>query len=143
MDALDILKSDHERMNSLYDQLKTASVAQERKKLFGQLHSELLAHTQVEETVFYPAFKNYPDFQSILSDSYEDHRNIRNRLKKVSDDGIEDTQEIDSIMRLVTDHFEREENELFPMVRKLMKRSERETLGRHLQAAKSEPAAAA
>lgn len=139
MDALDVLKSDHEKVRSLYEQIKTDSAP---TGLMAQLREELTRHARIEETVFYPAFKNYPEFRGILGNSYADHREIKNRLRQLEDNGV-DLPALEMLMSKVEEHAQEEERTLFPMVRKLMKRSEREVLGRHLIAAKSESAEAA
>jgi hemerythrin superfamily protein len=134
MDALDVLKSDHERVSSLYRQIKAAGSA-DRAMLLDQIKNELLIHTHIEESVFYPAFKNYPDCQDIVARSYNEHREIKSLLGNV-DAGRPDL--LDEVMSKVQAHVQEEEGEFFVKVRKIMKRSERETLGRHLLAAKSE-----
>jgi hemerythrin superfamily protein len=141
MDALDVLKSDHEKVRSLYEQIKAGSESGMRSGLMAQLRVELNTHARIEETVFYPAFKNYPEFRGILGDAYADHREIKNLLRQM--DESSGLQGLDELMSKVESHVKEEENDLFPMVRKLMKRSEREVLGRHLIAAKSERSEAA
>lgn len=146
MDALDILKSDHERILSIYGQIKAENGQRERMVLFENLRNEILTHTRIEESVFYPAFKNYPDFQQLLVSSYDDHRKFKERLKKMVVDGSPISDIASAVDHLMSDfqaHVQTEENEFFPLVRKLLKRSEREIMGRHLQAARSEAAAAA
>ena len=144
MDALELLKSDHERVSSLYDRLKSEPSPRGRASLFETLRNELLIHTRAEETVFYPAFKNYPDFSSLLADSYESHRDLKRILKEI--DPAHDAtllERVDAVMEIVQAHVREEEGEFFPKVRQLMKRGEREALGRHLLAAKSESTQAA
>jgi iron-sulfur cluster repair protein YtfE (RIC family) len=143
MDALDILKTDHDRVKSLYEQLKKISGRQEQVLLFESIRNELQIHTRIEESVFYPAFKNYPDFKDIIDQSYEEHRQVRDLLKNAQTQpqgGQDLLNQVETLMSHVEQHVQEEETELFPMVRKIMKRSEREKLGRHLQAAKSEAA---
>lgn len=141
MDALDVLRSDHEKVRSLYEQIKSGGEAGTQTRLMAQLREELDTHARIEETVFYPAFKNYPEFRGILGDAYADHREIKNLLRQIDD--ARDFNGLDALMGKVDTHVKDEESALFPMVRKLMKRSEREVLGRHLIAAKSERAEAA
>lgn len=146
MDALDILKSDHERILSIYGQIKAEKGQRERTVLFENLRNEILIHTKIEESVFYPAFKNYPDFQQLLVSSYDDHRNFTEQLKKMVVDGspVSDLPVmVDQLMSDFDRHVKTEEGEFFPLVRKLLKRAEREVMGRRLQAARSEAAAAA
>jgi hemerythrin superfamily protein len=145
MDALDLLKADHERVKSLYEQFKSENGRQQQILLFENIRNELLAHAQIEETVFYPAFKNYPDFKQIIDQSYADHQKVKNELKAISalpDNSPELVNKVETVMADVQKHINDEEGELFAMVRKIMRRNEREQLGRHLQAAKQEASGA-
>lgn len=146
MDALDLLKSDHDRVSSLYEQFKAETNQRQQETLFETIREELFTHTRVEETVFYPAFKNYPEFSDLLSSAYEDHRAVRDQLNRIELGGeaaVDLKLQVSAVMDDVIEHVRKEESVLFPMVRKLMKRAEREVLGRHIQAAKQDGAAAA
>ena len=64
MDALEMLKIDHERMKSLHDQFKSEKDKQQQLITLKSLSKELEVHTLIEETVFYPAFKNDPELRA-------------------------------------------------------------------------------
>lgn len=142
MDALDLLKSDHDRVKNLFQQALDNHGSPQFTSLIRQIKNELEAHTRVEEQVFYPAFANYPEFKELLGRSYQEHRFISDLARHLSlapdSDPISTSNEwnrrIRDLFESVSQHVLEEEKEFFPRVRKIMKRSEREQLGRHIQA---------
>jgi hemerythrin superfamily protein len=146
MDAIEMLKTDHERVKSLFDQFKGTKDSQKRLSLFKDIRNELEVHALIEEQVFYPAFKNYPDFQDIISRSFEEHADVKIILGElISLQSIDDKyiDRVDELIGFVNEHVLEEETELFPMVRKVMRGAERERLGRHMLALKEESSATA
>ncbi len=145
MDALELLKIDHDKVKFLFKQVGTASSVKEKRGLFNRIFDELTVHSHIEKTVLYPAFTKYPEFKNIIDRSYYEHQqadNLLMEIEKLDQQSPELSSKLDQLIQSVTQHVEEEENELFPMIRKTMRRPEREALGRHLQAAKSEQAAA-
>jgi hemerythrin superfamily protein len=140
MDALELLKSDHQRISDLFDQFKNTNGLQGQKEIYRSIHRELSVHSHMEETTFYPAFRNYPEFNALITQSFDDHRKLKALLEEIRSirDPGQFQSKVHELMDSVLSHVQVEENELFPKVRQLMKRPERETLGRHLQAARDE-----
>ena len=139
MDALDLLKADHQRVNSLFEQFQSENGRQQKRALFEAIRNDLEAHTSVEESVFYPAFKNYPDFQNLIAASYEEHDEVKSLLTEIEQLGtgsLELDSRVSILMEKVERHVQKEDTELFPMVRRIMRRAERERLGRHMEAIK-------
>jgi len=60
MNALDLLKEDHDRVDKLFQKVE-ATEEGEHMDLFEQINSELEVHTHIEETIFYPAMKEDGD----------------------------------------------------------------------------------
>jgi iron-sulfur cluster repair protein YtfE (RIC family) len=145
MDILDILKSDHERVADLFDQFESTDQKTERWRLFQMVKRELSHHAQLEETIFYPAFQRYEDLKGLIDESLREHAQVKELLASIDQLGRESGAVEDRVLQLresVDHHVDEEENRLFPQVRRLMKRNEREILGRHLMAAKQERTAA-
>ncbi len=146
MDAIDVLMSDHQRVRSLFDQFRSESGQQQKNLLFENIRTDLELHTLAEETVFYPAIAKFEGFKEIVDRSFKDHSEVKQTISEISsitDDLSKRTQKVELLIAEVERHVAKEESELFPMVRKAMPRTERERLGRLLQAAKHEAGAAA
>ncbi len=141
MDALEILKSDHERILDLFQQLQTAQTENRQKTLYSQIKAEFDVHAYLEETVFYPPFQRFDETRSLVANCFDEHKGIHKKFFEI-DQIREHLEEFkahtDELKKEFQTHFNREEEELFPHVRKLMRRPEREQLGRHLLAARQE-----
>lgn len=141
MDAIELLKLDHERIKSLFRQIRLETGSQQRILLFANIRYDLENHTYIEETVFYPAFKKYPQFRNLLELSYEEHHAVKDLLSQITalvKAGEHFGDKLEELIAHVDEHVEEEETEFFPRVRQVMKRSDREVLGRHMSAAKNE-----
>lgn len=57
MNALELIKSDHERMRALLEEALDAREPQDRVEMLHSIRTELTAHEQMEEEVFYPALR--------------------------------------------------------------------------------------
>lgn len=59
MNAIELLKKDHETVKDLLNKLEetTERAVQTRKKLLARIEQELKIHTELEEQIFYPAFR--------------------------------------------------------------------------------------
>ena len=54
MDALELLKKDHDTVKELFEKAEGNNNEKQQKKLFEQIKTELETHTHIEETVFIP-----------------------------------------------------------------------------------------
>jgi hemerythrin-like domain-containing protein len=145
MDALELLKLEHAKIAGLFGMIKTEQDNHKKRRLFQTLRSRLDDYSHLVESVFYPAFLKYDETRPIVEDLKREHERIHRLLAGLngfpSAPGAE--ARFEELINQITVHVDREEKQFFPMVRKLMKRNEREHLGRLLQAAKDERAAAA
>lgn len=59
MNAIDLLKADHERVKGILAQLSesTERGVKKRTELLAKLEMEIKIHTRLEEEVLYPAYK--------------------------------------------------------------------------------------
>jgi len=145
MDVLDLLKADHQQIKHLSARIKNEPDRNRRFRIFKTLKSDLDLHTAVEETIFYPAFQSYPDFKDLIYTSFKDHSEVKVLSLQIEE--LTATHELfeeklESLIDTVEDHFQTEESQLFPKVRRVMSRNEREKLGRLVQSAKQEGLAA-
>jgi hemerythrin superfamily protein len=57
MDAITLLKTDHRKVEDLFDKFEAARGEAKKKSLASQICLELTIHAKIEEEVFYPACK--------------------------------------------------------------------------------------
>jgi iron-sulfur cluster repair protein YtfE (RIC family) len=139
MDALELLEQDHAKVKKLFEQAEEAD-QKEQRAIFMQIKTELEIHTQIEETVFYPAMQRYNELKDMVAESLEEHNKVKTLLKEMdslSGDDFEDKLEelIDNVEHHAEDE---EESKMFPKVRELVSAAELDKLGAQLQAAKGQ-----
>lgn len=59
MNAIDLLKKDHETVKGLLERLSSTTErgVKTRVELLHKIEQELMVHTDIEEEIFYPAYK--------------------------------------------------------------------------------------
>jgi hemerythrin superfamily protein len=58
LDAVQMLKADHKLVKKLFEQYRSASDHTEKRRIAGNLFSELIIHAALEEEIFYPAVRS-------------------------------------------------------------------------------------
>ena len=143
-DAVAILKEDHVRVRKLLGELvKTSERAGARRaQLLATIEHELKTHPQIEEDVFYPAFRDAAersDDRKLYYEAVEEHHvvdMVLPEIKKTRGGSEEFAAKVKVLKDLVDHHAREEEKEMFPRARKLMDREERRELGERLAEAK-------
>ena len=59
-DAIALLKQDHKNLRQLLRKLESAEEPGERVELLTEVENEVKVHTQIVETIFYPALQQAP-----------------------------------------------------------------------------------
>ena len=146
MDALELLKRDHEKVRELFREVEEAKDPKKRKQLFDQIDTELEVHTHIEETVFYPAMEQHDELKDMVAEAREEHEEVKTLLEEIEDLAPDD-EEFDSKLQLLIEnvehHVEEEEEEMFPKVREICDERALTRLGKQLEAAKGKQQRAA
>ena len=116
-----------------------------RAKIFKQIAQELTVHSQLEETIFYPALKaktrkNTDESDEVL-EAYEEHDNVKAMLRKIDGlDPADDTYnaKLQVLSDLVKHHVKEEEGEMFKQARELLGKFELQGLGEEMAARKED-----
>src|ERR1700750_1786608 len=77
MNALDLLKEDHDKVAELFDQVKETEDQQEHLKLFAKIKTELEIHTHIEETIFYPRIQQDEELKDMVLEALEEHKQAK------------------------------------------------------------------
>jgi iron-sulfur cluster repair protein YtfE (RIC family) len=141
MNALELLKEDHQKVQELFDQVKATENERQHKQLYKKIKTELETHTYIEEQVLYPALKKHEEFKSIVLEAFEEHLQVKTLLRNM--DRLSDGNErFDAKLMVLIDnvehHVEEEENEMFKKVKKQFSGKELEEIGMQLEAAKKD-----
>jgi len=139
MDALDLLKQDHQAVKSLFDQIDDAEDAKQRKKLFDQIDTELNIHAHIEETVFYPEMQKIDELKEMVEEALEEHQEVKTLLEEMEALDPENEQfsaSLEELMENVEHHVAEEEDEMFPKVREQCDQATLDRLSEQLESAK-------
>lgn len=136
MDALTLLKEDHERVKGLFQAFEKTDDARGREMLFTQLLNELTIHERIEEEIFYPAVDERAkekELQDLVIESYVEHDWV-NRIAKDILDTDYDAEAWPAKLKVMKENvahhaFEEEEGKLFPKVQELFSEQELRELG--------------
>ena len=140
MDALELLKQDHQKVKKLLTSATETKDKNEQKRLFKEIKTELDTHARLEETIFYPAVQEHEDFKNMVFESLEEHRQVKTLLRELSR-VTAGSDKFKAKLKVLNDDVEHhaeeeEEGKMFPKVRKAFDSNELEELGQELEAAK-------
>ena len=140
MDALELLKQDHQKVKELLEEAEATEGGKEQKEIFKQIKKELETHARIEETVFYPAMEKHEELKDIVLESYEEHKQIKMLLREM-EDLVSDSEKFEPKLQVLMENVEHhaeeeEEGKLFPKIRDLLDDAALEQLGQELESAK-------
>ena len=130
MNAIELLKQQHEEAKSLFRQIESAKDPAKKTELFEGLADALAVHATIEEKHFYPAAKSGAT-EDLLREALEEHLSAKRLIADLLECDPEDDQFDAKVMVLreqIEHHIEEEEGELFPKVKKLLSGDELEDL---------------
>jgi hemerythrin superfamily protein len=136
MNALDLLKNDHQRISDLFADARTYT---DMRRLFSAIKNELELHAHIEETLFYPEYEKHDRLKYLVQDAQTQHGLIKELLQDLeSQDGPEFENSFQTLMAEVQLHITEEENEIFPQVRSIIGGPDLSHLGEELEMDKLE-----
>lgn len=146
MNAIDLLKADHERVKGILSQLSesTERGIKKRTELLAKLEMEISIHTRLEEEVLYPAYKKAGGKEQdvMYYEAKEEHRTVDSLVLpdlKVTDPSTpEFAGRVKVVKELLEHHIEEEETEMFPQAKKLLGKAELEELGAQMETLKAQ-----
>lgn len=145
MNAIELLKEDHQLAISLIDELETADdeagTDPVQTENFNKLHQALIVHTRMEEEVFYPALENLDETRDMIKDADQEHEQVNQLLTQLSSQAPNEEEFQEALAELrsrLEDHIEEEENELFPQAEQLLGQQRLQEMGRQMQAIKGD-----
>jgi hemerythrin-like domain-containing protein len=143
MDALKLLKQDHDEVKSMLSDLEGTTERAEKTRTEGlaKLKGELEIHEAIEEEIFYPALKEHPKTKDLALEGYEEHHVVDMVMAEI--EGVEPSDEtwmakFTVMKENLEHHIEEEEGEMFPQAEKVFDDDELASLGDRMQARKDE-----
>jgi hemerythrin superfamily protein len=142
MDAITLLRSDHDTAEKLFKRFETLGERARKSKrdVVGRMIELLSVHAAIEEQVFYPAVrKAIPELDDQILEGLEEHHVVKWTLAEL--DGLDPNAErfdakIALLIENVRRHVEEEEGRVFPRVREAVGRKALQDMGSALEVAK-------
>ncbi|MFL6736539.1 MAG: hemerythrin domain-containing protein [Sphingomonas sp.] len=111
-DAISLLKEDHRDVEKLFKDFESAKGEGRKQKLAHQICLELSVHTEIEETIFYPACEGSVD-EDELKEGYVEHDAAKLLISEIlanegGDDEFFDTK-VKVLQEEIEHHVEEEE----------------------------------
>ena len=124
MDALTLLKKDHDEVKKMLKDLDATSdrAIKTRQDLFARLKFSLTVHEQMEEAVLYPALKEHAETKEIVLEAYEEHDVVDTILGELEQTPVDDETwhaKLTVMRENLLHHIEEEEGEMFGQIRGL------------------------
>jgi hemerythrin superfamily protein len=134
MDAIQLLKDDHKKVEKIFSDLE--SKRDDRRALFPELDRELTIHAEIEYKVFYPAAREAAPTRDLVLESIEEHKQIKMvlaDLEKTDMRTAEWAADLKVLKEDVMHHVGEEENDLFPKVKTILSKEQLEDLGSRME----------
>ncbi|HEY1403640.1 MAG TPA: hemerythrin domain-containing protein [Pyrinomonadaceae bacterium] len=134
MDAITLLKTDHEKVSGIFEQLEetTERAEKTREELFMKLKQELDLHAHIEETIFYPVLKKAEETREITMEGIQEHHVVKVLLRELDAMGVGSetwTAKLKVLKENVEHHVEEEEGDMFKSAREVLGQEQLDELG--------------
>jgi hemerythrin superfamily protein len=123
MKATVLLKRQHREVERMFSTALKAKDAKTRRSTMQEIIKALEHHTEIEETIFYPAVREIgtKKAEDMIGEAYEEHHVVKLVLAELpevdpSADNFEAKMTV--LKELIEHHVEEEEDEMFPMAEK-------------------------
>ncbi|NJM23669.1 MAG: DNA nickase [Richelia sp. SM1_7_0] len=140
MNIQDLIRLDHNKVNTLFTQLLATNDSQKIQEYFGQIYKDLLVHSIAEEKVVYPTVRPFygdRDTQE-LYDEQAELRVLLDQAKAINVSSPQFKEKVREIMDAVGDHIRQEESTMFAAIRNNFSTEQSEQMATKFKSAKSE-----
>ena len=122
--AITLLKNDHQKVKQAFAQYEELGpyAFVHKKKLADQICAELTLHTQLEEEIISPAFREkLSDEKDLLNEAKVEHDSAKVLIKEIqqmqADEELFDAK-VKVLSEYIEHHVKEEEDEMFPLLQK-------------------------
>ena len=143
VDALQLLKEDHEKVKRMLEELDATTERAEktRAETFDRLKHDLTIHETIEEEILYPALKEFAKTKDITLEAFEEHHVVDLIVAELEATPVTDetwAAKLTVMKENLEHHIEEEEDEMFKQARQVMDQSELAELGDQMDVRKKQ-----
>jgi hemerythrin superfamily protein len=145
MNAIQLLKNEHETAKNMFAQIKAAGPEQ-RAQLWAKLEPELKVHEQMEETALYgPVARQVGSQDETLAD-WQDHHHeevteaeaLIGEIREIDPTTGQWMGRVDALRQTLEHHIEEEEDDIWPRIERLWDQAKLEQAGQQMERLKRE-----
>ena len=141
MNAITLLKHDHDKVKKLLTELESTTErgVKTRSELFATIKGELTVHEIIEEEIFYPELKAHPKAKDIVLEGFEEHHVVDLLMGELESLDVSDEAwgaKAIVMKENIEHHIEEEEGEMFKIARSVFETDELEELGSRMESRK-------
>ena len=138
MDALQLLKDDHDHVKEMLKELDSTTKRARKGRTEGlaRLKQELTVHEAIEEELFYPTLKRHAEAKAIVLEAYEEHDVVDSIMRDLEGTPVTDdtwAAKLTVMRENLEHHIEEEEGDMFEEARSLLTREELRDLGERME----------
>ncbi len=141
MNALDLMKQDHDRIKTMFDEALKDDDPTARATFLHRIRAELMAHEKMEEDVFYPALREGGEkAKAIVLEGFEEHHIIDvilDELLEVPEEADQWQAKLKVLKENLEHHIEEEEGEMFRRAKDALGEQTLEELGTKMEQVKT------
>lgn len=122
-DAIAALRADHDKVDALFtnfDQVKDGRDSAEKRRLVGEVCREFIAHSTVEEEIFYPALRAQIADDDLMNEAKVEHEGARRLVTELESMDADDDMlnaKMHVLCGYIKHHVREEEQDMFPKAR--------------------------
>jgi hemerythrin superfamily protein len=124
-DAIALLTADHREVSEMFEQFEQLGdrATTSKEKLKDKICKALIAHTTIEEEIFYPAVRaaKIEEGEDMVDEAIVEHASAKDLIKQLQemqpDDDLYDAK-VKVLSEQIEHHVEEEEKEMFPKAKK-------------------------
>jgi hemerythrin superfamily protein len=112
INAITLLKSDHRKVEGLFEQFEGARKNAQKTKLVEQILTELSVHATIEEEIFYPACKAKDVEEDMILEAYVEHDEAKVLIAELAASSADDEfydAKVKVLSELIKHHVREEE----------------------------------
>jgi hemerythrin superfamily protein len=135
----DLIRRDHQTIETLFAHVSGTGGAVERERLFAQLQHELRLHSQAEERALYPELRQHVETRLAVDDVMQDHAEMLRLAKDIAmarKDHPDLAWKCRDLRQMVEQHLRDEEDALIPAAAAALRPERLTQMTRRFQAEK-------
>ena len=116
-----MLRADHARVSALFERYEKSRSADKKRDLLRSICEELRVHTEIEETIFYPAVQGALKDHELVPEANVEHATIKGLIDQI-ERGTSGSDDFEAKVKVMSEyvkhHVKEEHSEMFPKAKK-------------------------